>query len=558
MGVPKIAVIALVAIIAVPILIGYGMNLTEVTESDFRTTGESVNVTPLLQNDTGITYAHADTNKLNTQFGYNLHPIYPVYEKISSVSSSFKFSYTLYYNQSWTGASQSLTGSYYFYEQFDYDFPTSNHNASVYHMSGGVETLLLSTSGVHSIYYDRSTGFYSIAYYTSSNTFSYYQGIDLDLTKVQLNTISGTANVMVSGYNTNNYANLSAGFHFTGNSYNNWAVSLPTKTHSTLFTIDLNSITYSAYSMILKIGDGTQFIDSFVLEKTTVDGQPKWTIHNVNTPYDTIDLYYDVTKSSNTYQFYWDYEFNGKTGVNYYYSTHNEFRYVGDWPTLIGEANSYITYTRDHTMSTTGSLDGLNYLGFDCPNYNRSPKMRVDDALFKAFEYPIIRDQLYTPASFRDNPQTTIKDIQNYGTSLTFGGNTYTVSDGEITLGTRQIPLEGLKFNSVPNSLGTYDNRIGNTVVSTTAQPSTISFNGLWSADISTQSMESYTYTKTEWVPGSFGWDGMDSNFLMVGLITSIGIFIAAVIYARMSGKRGLLPLIIVTGCAAAVFFIML
>ena len=125
-------------------------------------------------------------------------------------------------------------------------------------------------------------------------------------------------------------------------------------------------------------------------------------------------------------------------------------------------------------------------------------------------------------------------------------------------VGTHQIPVKGLVMSSIPNGAGTYDNKIGNTIVSTTATPSTITFNGVWSASISTQSMESYTYTKTEWIAGEFAWDGMDQNFLIVGLITCLGAFVALGIYARRTRSGGIIPLMIVTGCAAAVFFIMI
>ena len=134
---------------------------------------------------------------------------------------------------------------------------------------------------------------------------------------------------------------------------------------------------------------------------------------------------------------------------------------------------------------------------------------------------------------------------------------TYTVKNGNITLGAHSISVDGLIFSSVPNEYGTYDNKIGNTIVSTTATPSSIQFMGKWSASVSTASMSANTYTKTEWTPGEFGWDGLDQNFLMVGLLTSLGVFIALGIYIRRT-KAALWPLLIVCGGAAMLFFCML
>ena len=67
--VSKVAVIALVVIVAAPILLGYGLNFNEVTESDYRETTDSINVTQMLKSDTayGFTYGNSYTN--NTNFG---------------------------------------------------------------------------------------------------------------------------------------------------------------------------------------------------------------------------------------------------------------------------------------------------------------------------------------------------------------------------------------------------------------------------------------------------------------------------------------------------------
>jgi hypothetical protein len=115
-----------------------------------------------------------------------------------------------------------------------------------------------------------------------------------------------------------------------------------------------------------------------------------------------------------------------------------------------------------------------------------------------------------------------------------------------------------LVLSSILNEDGDYDNMIGGTIISTSATPSTITFNGTWSGSITTQSMESFTYTKPEWNAGSFAWDGMDQNFLIVGLVTCLGVFVALGIYAKKRGSGGIIPLMIAVGCAAMVFYIML
>ena len=84
-----------------------------------------------------------------------------------------------------------------------------------------------------------------------------------------------------------------------------------------------------------------------------------------------------------------------------------------------------------------------------------------------------------------------------------------------------------------------------------------MTFVGKWAADITTSSMAASTYTKTEWTPGQFGWDGIDTNFLIVGMFTSLAAFIGLGIYARKHGG-GVIPLMIVCGGAAVLFFTMI
>ena len=124
-------------------------------------------------------------------------------------------------------------------------------------------------------------------------------------------------------------------------------------------------------------------------------------------------------------------------------------------------------------------------------------------------------------------------------------------------IGNHKIPVKNMVLDSIPNASEGYDNRINGTVISTTPEPSTITFNGKWAASISTVAQDTHTVTKTEWIAGGFAWNGIDHNFLMVGLLTSLGAFIALGIYARRS-KGNVLPLMLVCGGAAMIFFVML
>lgn len=553
--VSKVAVIALVAIVACPILMGYAMNLTEIQETDYKPAGDVVNTTPLLFNNMAYTYAHGDFNKLNTDLGaMGYHKIIPYYENVTNTVTSYPLAQNTYTNQTYNASTQ-YTNFLYFYEQFDYDPTAKNVVAEIHVLINGADISLGNVNKLHSVSYDKTSGLIDIINY-DNNTHDYvntsYTG---DFYRLVLYG-SNIDSVYVATYDNNNtyYADFASGFHFFG-SYQNWFLLLPNNSRSVLFTMDLNSITNPSYSITIN-----NLAIAYDLVKTTTGGVVSWQLFNHSDSSLVADLYYDPDKTSNTYQFYFEFTKTSEDSTYQYYSNHAEFRYVGDWPTAIGEANTYVTFSDDVTKTQAAGSPELNFnfINFTNPTSNRSPTIRVDDATFRAFEYQVFEDQTYLPYTLRQNPVTTITDVNVYGASITFGGFTYTVKDGNITMGTRQIPLRDLSLSSTMNDQGLYENKIGNTLISTTATPSSIVFNGKWSASIETQTMESYTYTKTEWKAGSFAWNGMDDNFLLCGLVTCLAVFIGCGIYARRSRSGGIIPLMIVTGCAAAVFFIML
>lgn len=551
MMVSKIAVIALVAIVACPILLGYAMNLDETTVSSYKGSGDPVNVTPLLQEGTEYNYAQADLNSINTKFfldyQYNqTSPVYPYYKTFTNARTSINLSYWYTPSPIPTSYWSDMANYDVYYIVFDYDatqydltleeYVNGNLNRTIHHL--------------HSVYADYTYNHVYVKYYEVSGGQITGIGFSNHTMPDRLKYVPSTS-FPIDGYLVNHeigvpnkYVDIAAGYYlnrFTDNSPASsddyTRLSLPDNPRDLLMTMDLNTITDSTHSFNITKKDNDGVTEGLYFYKYTDGSGVHWSVYRDSLHTDLItDLYYDNSKSSNTYQIFID-----KNG--------GQFRYIGDWPMLMGEANYYLNYDFDWT--TQSNLKDIIFNG------GMSPLMRIDASSYRAFEYQIIEDQTYDPATFKNNPSTTISNPVIYGSSLTFGGNTYTVSEGKITISGHEVPVKDLVLSSVPSD-GGYDNMIGNTVISTTVTPSTITFNGKWSASISTQSMESYTYTHTEWIAGSFGWDGVDQNFLMVGLITCLGVFVALGIYARKRGTGGLIPLMIVTGCAAAVFFIML
>lgn len=566
--VSKTAVIAIVLIIAAPIFIGYVFNIDQVSVTDYKTTGDAVNVTQILQNSVDYNYVNADTTQINTSFVMPKVTI-PYDNTDDAVQSLARYEKTGYVKtvmpmNKYTYGSGNLpysidppTTSYYYFET---DGSGSGYvNLEIYNLSGGT-TLLTTITAIKSAY-STSTDLYYTYYvnpnnhtatemgtyhYPSSSCRCYFQAI---------NGYSGNAFVERHEDTDTDFVDLSAGFRIKADSipYRSTKVQLPKDTRSILMTVNIDSMAglpagVTIYSNGITVG---------TLVKTDIGGELKLQGRFTGNYF---DMYYDPTRSDNTYQILVTYEYvssfiyNGQTAN--VYNTHTEFRYVGGWPSIMGVANYYKIYTNDredqaydfnsdYVMFTTTSSNGY------------TPIIRMDAATFRTNEFPVIYDKTYSPSSFKDNPITKIINPTQYGTSIEFAGNTYNVTDGNITLEGRSIPVKDLTFSSIPSSLGGYENKIGNTVISTSAQPSTITFNGKWAVGVETTEQESYTYTETEWIPGDFAWDGMDQNFILAGLLVSLGAFVGVGIYARRS-RASIWPLLIVCGGAALLFFIML
>lgn len=569
--VSKIAVIALVAIVAAPILLGYAMNLDETAHTEFKESGNTVNNTEFLLNGVSYSAVRGDFYQLNTDFGGKHNDILPYYESLTSTKSSYPMQRTDYNNDHpyWDGVNGIPLST------FEYIYYQTEGNTTVKFVTLTLKDDNSQVVGTYTrlywLYYDFNVEYkIYIAAFTDDSATSVTissHSVNGDYTMALSSssyTGDGFAEYVQTGQSPD-YVDLSAGYHFTGSVSRYWYADLPTHTKDVLFTVNLDSITDANYEVYIVIQS-----ELYLLTKTTTDGIVNWNIQG----YDGVglmskDLYYDPNRNDNTYQIYFSLQnvgegkFPGSTEDDQYryIKFYTEFRYVGGWPTVVGEANYYLKYTNEfmyyqETQYTELDLERVGFSQADTP-ITRSPTMRIDDSHSSAFEHQVIKNNTYNPADFKTNPSTTISNIQSYGSYLIFGGNTYNITDGNITLGTHSIPVRNIKLQSVETYTGHYENRINGYLISTDSAPSSITFGGTWEATVKTDSMVSTTVIKTEWVAGHFAWDGIDDNFLLVGLLTSLGVFIALGIYSRRS-KGNMIPLMLVAGGAAFVFLIMM
>lgn len=528
--VSKIAVIALVLVVAVPILMGYGLNIETETHTTYTEDLEKTNVTPLIAQSEEYRYVVADAYSLNTQ--PDLYQA-PIYVKHSSAYSSLYFHQS--YARDWNGGAYFATANFqYFYletwathvsayvDEGSGSYPIINDVTAV---SYGIDDdkLHVIHGGDESVFIGGGSTVIALVPGTGFVTGDMYEYT------MPKTAYDDPAQAAAQGL----FVDISAGFYIPSYAFSvSHLFSTPAPSSEQIITLDLS---VPAHDLIIQTYSNCIYLDS-TGSGWSIYTQPAW---NLNEWEHVADLPFSV------YQFL----------LNKQDFTIN---YVGDWPDDIGLANSYRTWG---PFPAKGDNEDTRYIMFRFPTGqpdSNSPIIRIDVAKLRSVTYSVINDATYNPSTIKPvNPSTTINGIYNTGTSISFGGNTYAASAGNITVGTHQISLQGCKFDSVFNGVN-YDNRINGNVVSTSAVPSTITFNGTWGiADITSTSMVSADVTDTKWIPGSFAWQGVDTNFKLAGLMASLAIFIALAIYGRRSGSN-VLPLLLICGGAAFVFLLMI
>lgn len=611
--VSKVAVMALVALVAFPIGLGYALNFHDVEYTDY-IAGKDINVTNLLQNGQVFTYADANSYQLNgPQFSFDLAPrerihsnkgIYPNYNQFSSAQSSIRFYadnvngvgdliYYLNYLQGFTGVDSSDRSL-----QLEATFTVANTDNTTrtnvipnllwYYMNGTPTT----------DNYGRTVANFTIAYMGSGGADRYVNPTILVISKVTGISIQTTANYhgtperyYLDRYNNGSTSpDITQGFSISNNtgvggsgpitynygapSINRW-ISPGSGAKNILMTMDLSTVENTFY-----IG---QYINSYGIQEES--GY-----------YDYLAALYNciqVTNTASVHQIagqdmlYTD----GKPNVYQLQLTDTEVNiyYCGNtWPNSIGKANYYrswtvaysdlptvntwdstyslipypITYTGSYDLTDEDYINSLTFSSYPLNNQNNFSigKIRMDAAYIKSAPISAIRDYDYNPTSITgtDNVRTTLAGISMCGTSIGFGGNTYAVNKTSIRIGSTWVPLDGVIFDSVyDEDSQRYENKINGTVISTTVSPSNISFNGPWQSIVNTAPLTAETSTVSKWIPGQWTWNGLDMNFAIIGLVTCIGVFIGLGIYGQRSGgKVGTLMLVCAGG--ALVFLALL
>lgn len=554
--VSKVAVIALVAIIAVPILVGYGLNFETESYSYYSATGSETNVTPLLQNSTTYNYANANPYSLNADVLSNNNHTWvtdtpshfmPRYQSFITTPTSMALDTGV------LGAGDTFSSVYLLQIDNRGDGRDSTLTTTVqYTHNGATQTRTIYHTTI--ISYDKSDDILYIdgSYETATanpNTYSFPNPISTAYS----GSVGADAYIVRSTSATNKYVDITAGWTIPGGVPNVRTYLTPAPAQNMLLTMNLDTVDNSEYQIYFDVfGEnhpGGANRTRIVLDRVVDGSAVSWYAYNGSAPVSSrVQIPYNPSVSNNTIQLNFT-----RAGC--------DLRYIGSWQNTIGEANYYWSnsfswgaWVFPETKYITGFVIGT-------PGFSASGAVfRVDAANVLATTLPVILDNTYDPvySTNHTNPATTIKDVQKYGTSFAFGGQTFNVTNGTFTIGTSNpIPVDGMKLDSIPDGNGNYDNRINGTKISTTATPSAITFNGQWRANVSTVSQEEVIKADTHWVAGKFAWQGLDDNFLMVGLLTSAAAFVGLAMYGRKSGAK-VGALLLVCGGAAFMFILMM
>lgn len=185
---------------------------------------------------------------------------------------------------------------------------------------------------------------------------------------------------------------------------------------------------------------------------------------------------------------------------------------------------------------------------------------RVDSAVIQSgtfattTDYTLDMGALWPGKSF----SVTIPNIGIYGDTVTFGGQSYAVTDGAITVNGQTVRLLKCAFSSTYNEdRGEWTNAINGYTVSADTVPSSVYFGGEWSFIVTAYAMEETTSTELVWHAGEFAFNGFDSNFALLGLVSCVGVFIALGIYGQRSGAK-VGTLLLICGCAGLLFLAMI
>lgn len=609
--VSKVTAIALVLIVAVPILIGYGLAFEEVPYTAYETS-DRVNVTDRVLNSSNPVYlnsaAPGNNSELLTVITYPGTGVTettikaPAYESVSSTYSSLPKYTTVsgYYELedpvTYTGPGDNLGQ----YSRLSVSANPSNmpyimvsaDQLSELHLSSGFSELgsmwgpFLQTSGdswrvLAGLDMKETGSFYVISDRFPTYTLTHVPYTDLEIDGDYTVTITNSAAIKIT--HTNDAVD-----YYPVRAPSNPVIIIKQGSVATIGDTQYSNVDMISVATINAAGlaysytqvDSGSYADPSYGWTTNVAGGNPAQIYWMNSQLNgsvrmlmqiTNGEYVDLRPMMDETAAGWAsirrtsgiVTVNGESLGNYGYLCvdvkGNQVTVSGieNWPNMYAPP----TLINSITVDLTTPIELFNRIqlsGSTTVNY------RVDSAEILSGYFPTALNtmldmgELWPEKSFTLN----ISSVGIFGTSLTFAGQNYDVTDGTITVDGNKIRIKDATFSAIyDEESGNYTPTINGIELNTELPPSPVApalgLGGEWSLTIMAYNVEKVEGTRLEWQAGEWAWDGIGADFALVGLLTCGAVFVGLGMYGRRSGaKVGMLMLI--TGCAALIFLAMI
>ena len=610
--VSKVAAIAMLAMVVLPIGLGYALSFDEVERDGWRST-EKINISDQLLNSEYPYYVNSNSPNNNGAVLLNSQLIAPMYNSVTNVPSSLP-EYTV--NDVTINAGSRVLRASPITDILAFDGDViSDFSGSVTYVSG-YPLYWISAEAPINIVDDRvteSTGEYSLYVLPIGDDVKF-----LSSAGGSVYTSSGSCHIYCEG-----------GISATWNIYSYSATALSGSNY-VISAVGATPGNWPASSLVLQTGDGVQYAgraDGAVYRSgivTTIDGdvftgvtgvsiansgayrqsldvatgqyvQPsegwQWPImgNEIGGPIalageiiDTVTMYLSLPTSTAYQSLEILPELNadgtgdrlnvirsgGMIAVGYGDETVDLGRYsmvqivisadaitvsgIVAWPSMYSSASTLnsVSFERVAPGQYAGIMDRGHTVGVS---------LRIDSVQVLGGYFPTTKDySLNVGESFPDRSVSIdFPSVGIYGSSIAVASGsatvTYTIADGKLS-DLDNTPMLDAVFSSTVMD-GEYSISLNGKEILTGTEPMIITFDGDWSMAVNLYLLESFTSSSLEWVPGVYAFDQTDST--VVGIFACVGAFIALAMVRPFSGAK-MIMLAIVCGCGAIIFLIML
>lgn len=539
--VSKVAVIAIVVIVAAPILLGYAMAFEEV-DKDVWTEDRTRSVNGLFNNGVAWTWVSANTYTMNG---------------IGSLNDGMDHYMTPYYNQIAASPYTSIEVGQRAYSA-NATITMGQSSGTVYIDDGEAATLHV-TYLEGGVIVNTNQALTFSASFSGGSIYGFYQtplGVNVSYQFDNVQSFSFNKDVHIQDYVSGSYADPAAGWTVNQLSYAAYAqlpifwgfkdlitdmVVITVDFGPTLAGLSANDTVSSTIRPLINgmVSGGPLEVTMHKWNGLTTDSS--YMEFNGQRVYTAQTIGMDFVSTDNVWQFVFDLD-----GAEAYY--------VKSWPDQFGRAQYYQQIEIPYEYASDSDPRVTEIYGL---SLEEGLTYRIDYAHTRSTSYPIATDITWDATDLLQDDEASYRitfGSGQIGSSIGWAGQTYKITDGSIKVGSVKYKVSELQLDSRYLN-GERINYINGRQIST--GDNELQLGGSWTAIVSLSELTHSTNTVTEWQPGEFAWNGVDQSFALMGLITCAAAFVGLGMYGKRSGAK-VGTLMLVCGCAAFVFLALL